>query len=176
MSQLWTPPGSRAPKVSNDLVNSTKDHNEHVDALASKDEVCREFDRELRRIDSNIDMVWFGERTPVGGAPHRYHLRIRPPVGPKTLVAITGPRGEFVVPGSAIYAKLAEGDLWNGEAERHRKRSAHEAEKAAERARRREAEDRQEELKDRWNAATRTSVSMLPGWTQNSAGQRRVKR
>ena len=173
---LWVPPSVRAPKVSNDLIDRTKDHNAHVDAVAVKNDLCKEFDRELRRIDANLDMVWFGEQIPVGGVPNRYHLRIRPPVGPKTLIPITGPNGEFVEPGSAIYAKLAEGDLWNGEAERFRKRSQHEAERAAERKRAREAEDRQEELKDRYNAAFRTSVSMTPGWTQNSAGRRRVKR
>lgn len=169
MSRLWVPP-------SRDLIGRTKDHNEQVDAVAVKNEVCREFDRELKRIDSNLDMVWFGPQVPVGGVPHRYHLRIRPPVGPKTLVAITGPQGEFVEPGSAIFAKLAEGDMWNGEAERFRKRSQLEAERAADRKRAREAEERQDELRDRYNAAFRTGVSMMPGWTQNSAGRKRVKR
>jgi hypothetical protein len=62
--------------------------------------------------------------------------------------------------------------LWN-EQNMARLRSRHErAAQAAERHKIREREDRHEETKDRWNAATRTSVSMTNAapWTQNTSG------
>jgi hypothetical protein len=178
MDRLWVPPSAnrRLPRVSDELVRGTKDHNEQVSALERTNGLCEQFNRELRKIDADLKMVFFEAQVPVGGVPYRYHLVRRPAVGPKTLISITGPHGEFVEPTSAIFEQLRKGDLWNGEAERFRKRSEREAELALERQKAREQEERQEELKDRYNAAFRTSVSMLPGWTQNAAGRRKIKR
>jgi hypothetical protein len=64
-----------------------------------------------------------------------------------------------------------DNDMWNP-ASMHRKRKREEElERAKERRKERERRDRQQEIQERWDAATRTQVSMLPGWSQNVKGK-----
>lgn len=165
---MWLP-----PKVSRELVQERARRSADILLEGRTDEICRQFNRELRLIDPYLEMLFFGADCRVQGAvPSRYHLSRRSPDAPATLIAITGPNGEFVEPSSAIFAKLAEGDLWSSNAVRERERMVREAERARDRKRAREAEERQEEIKDRMNAAFRTQVGWDPKWTQNVAGKR----
>lgn len=174
---LWTPPG-----VSDDprLRDSTDRFNADLVQRSRVDDVCERFNRELRQIDHRLEMRWFGEDAGgvMGAIPNRYALVRTPEVGPKTVIVLHGPRGEFMEPTSAVFAKLAEGDMWSSEANRERARRSREAERAAERQRAREREERVEEIQDRYKAATRTWVSMSrdSAWTQNVAGRRGRRR
>jgi hypothetical protein len=154
------------------LRDKTARFNADVTARSRTDDVCERFNRELRQIDRRLEMRFFGpEPGLVGAVPNRYTLVLTPEVGPKTLIVLHGPRGEFMEPTSAVFAKLAEGDLWNADARRDRDRKAEAAERARDRQRQREQDDRNEELRDRYNAATRTWVSMNrdSAWTQNAS-------
>jgi hypothetical protein len=141
---------------------------------ARTDALCDEFNRELRKMDPYLELIFIGDDAGVQGAvPNRYHLSRRSPDAPATLISITDEHGGFVEPGSAIFDKLAEGDLWSARSRRERQNAQQEAERARDRKRARETEQRQEELKDRYNAAFRTSVSMADtGWSQNASGRR----
>jgi len=173
---LWTPPGVSADPKRRDRSDR---FNADVVQQSRTNEVCDRFNRELRLIDDRLEMRWFGEDTRLPGVvPGRYALVRTPVVGPRAVIMIHGPRGEFMEPTSAVFAKLAEGDMWNADARRDQSRRREAAERAAERQRRRETDDRHEELRDRWNAATRTWVSMSRDsvWSQNVRGRRGARR
>lgn len=146
---------------------------------ARTDSLCEEFNRELKRMDPYLEMIFIGDDAMVQGAvPNRYHLSRKSPDAPATLIAITDEHGGFVEPGSAIFAKLAEGDLWSARSRRERQRAVEEAERARDRKKAREDEARRGELLERYNAAFRTQVSMNRStpWTQNnSANARRAR-
>jgi hypothetical protein len=139
-------------------------------------DVCVAFDRELKRIDEKLMMVWFDEGAdlPSGAVGGRYHL-IRDNEGaPPSVIPITGPGGEFIEPNSGLFEWLRKGDMWNAQARRDRDEARDRARRAAERAREREREELQEELRDRFNANFRTSVSLNrdSAWSQNARGRR----
>lgn len=169
MSGLYLP-----PRVSRDLLAQREVRDADIGVRARTDSLCDEFNRELVKMDEHLRLIFIGDDAGVQGAvPNRYHLSRRSPDAPATLISITGPNGEFVEPGSAIFGKLAEGDLWSAKSRRERERAVEAAERARDRKHAREAEARQEELKDRFNAAFRTSVSMADtGWSQNASGRR----
>lgn len=176
MSGLILPAGVARDRV---LRAKTDRYNADIIARSRTDDVCERFNRELRQIDHRLEMRYFGDDPNlVGAIPNRYTLVLTPEVGPRTLIVLHGPRGEFMEPTSAVFSKLAEGDLWNGRAKRDREKAMESAERARDRQRQREQDDIHEELKDRHNAATRTWVSMNrdTAWTQNVAGKRGVRR
>lgn len=163
------------PRVSRELVEERRVRDADIFLRSRTDALCDEFNCDLAKMDPYLRLIFIGDDADVQGAvPNRYHLSRKSPDAPATLISITGPDGEFVEPGSAIFEKLAEGDLWNARSRRERELAQREAEAARDRKRAREAEARQEELKDRYNAAFRTSVSMSPDtrWSQNAAGRR----
>ena len=179
MSRLWVP-----PRVTNEDRDATLAREAEINSVSRVDETCDRFNKELRDIDPYLSMRYFPEGLPMpyGAVPGRYHLTYKPPVGPSTLISLSGPHGEFVQPTSGVFRILAEMDLQSSQSNRERERKARQAEEARARMKRREDEDRQEEIKDRMNAAFRTSVSMSSAapWTQNAsaasrrdAGQRR---
>lgn len=142
--------------------------------LGERDQACEEYTRELRRIDSYLELVKFPERAAPhpGLVPGAYHIvRWNPTMAP-TVEALIDGFGQPLALGSWVFDKLREADLWSGEAQRDRERMNRRAMAAKEAARARERADRQEELRDRLNAATRTSVSMVPGWSQNASGKK----
>lgn len=170
---LWVP-----PRVERELAEQSRHHAYTVVARSRIDSVCETFNRELRDIDPYLEMRFFDENGAsevTGAVPNRYHLIRRPPVGPPTLIAIHGPDGGYMEPNSSIFQKLREGDLWNSDAVHDRRRSAEAAERAAARQRARENEERQEILRDAYNAAFRTQVSMNRDtpWTQNASANSR---
>jgi hypothetical protein len=142
--------------------------------MAFRGDVCEEFTRELRKIDSYLEMCfWPHDHTPPGFVTGAYHIVRHNPGAPGSVEALVDPTtGKPKEPGSWVFDKLRGGDLWNAEVERDRKRYLKRALDAKERARRREEEEHKELLRDLTNAAFRTSVSMVPGWTQNAAGKR----
>lgn len=138
--------------------------------LARVKGILDEFNHELRRIDSKLEMV----RAPAdcgltGMKPHYYHVVRWNDATAPTFIVIEGENGEFVEPTSRVFDMLKAGDLWDpANMRRVRQRHAN-ADAAAAKLRARENAARQEEIRDRVNAVTRTSVSMnreVP-WTQN---------
>jgi hypothetical protein len=105
-----------------------------------------------------------------------YYVVIRWNEGtPPTVINIEGPNGEFVdLDGNidAAVAMLRRNDLRDPEVRRRLEQAQERAEREAERQKDRDREERLEEMRDRINAATRTSVSMNRDqpWAQNANG------
>lgn len=109
-----------------------------------------------------------------GVKPGRYHfLRDNTATAP-TLIPLETPDGLFCEPHSGHVEMLRDMDLQNPQVVRAHRELQERREKEAERAKELEAEQRQEEILDRFNAAFRTSVSMSRNgkWTQNVKGRK----
>lgn len=144
--------------------------------LARVKGILDEFNHELRRIDHLLEMV----RAPAdcgltGMKPHYYHV-VRWNEGTvPTFIVIEGENGEFVEPTSRVFDKLREGDLWDPVNLRRLQRRHKDADAAAAKMRAAENAARQEEIRERVAAVTRTQVSMNMDapWSQNHAGSKR---
>ena len=166
--RFWVP-----PTVSREHRRVTAQHD--ADVLVRAKAALPQFNYDLKQIDEHLELVYVDSETDTGATPLKagyYHVLRHNPGAPVTVQVVGGPNGEFMEPTSALFEQLRFSDLWN-EQNMSRLRSRHErAAQAAERHKIREREDRHEETKDRWNAATRTSVSMTDAapWTQNTSG------
>jgi hypothetical protein len=141
---------------------------------AYRSDVCQEFTRELRKIDSYLEMCfWPHDHTPPGFVTGAYHIVRHNPGAPGSVEALIDKDGKPREPGSWVFDLIRSTDLWNPAVERDRKRFMKRALDAKERARKREEEEHKELLHDLANAAWRTQVSMTDvPWTQNASGRR----
>ena len=143
--------------------------------MAFRGDVCEEFTRELRKIDSCLEMCfWPHDHTPPGFVTGAYHIVRHNPGAPGSVEALVDTAtGKPREPGSWVFDMLRSSDLWNPAVERDRKRFVKRALDAKESARRREEEEHKELLRDLTNAAWRTSVSMTDvPWSQNVQGKK----
>jgi hypothetical protein len=170
MSRLWTP-----PSVSRELRQETERENADLLSMAQHRDVINEFNPELKKIDLRLELVWFdGDADAAGVIPNRYHL-LRIDAGvPTSVTPLCDENGGFIEPNSGLFEWLQRSDLWNAAAKRDQVKARDEARKAAERRKEREQEDRIAELKDRYNAKFRTSISLNDStpWAQNQHGRR----
>lgn len=145
-------------------------------AMAEADDVCQEFNRELRRIDANLEMVYWPMRAPEihGFINGCYHIVRHNPDAAGSVEALVNDDLQYREPGSWVFDMLVSSDMWDDRVMRDRERVRKRAQEARERAKSREREDRREELRDRYNAAFRTSVSLSDAapWTQTMHGRR----
>jgi hypothetical protein len=129
--------------------------------------------------DPLLEVVRAPERVPVDSVMKPcYYVVIRWNEGaPPTVINLEGPDGEFVdLDGNidAAVAMMRRNNFRDPEV-RRRFEQAHEREqREAELEKERDREERLEEMRDRINAATRTSVSMNRDqpWSQNASGRR----
>lgn len=175
MTRLFLP-----PSVSRELRERTQSFNAAVRASVrdydATDPILREYNQRLADYDPRLLMVRASDRI-VPGLPMKagyYHIiRDNSETGaPDTVMIVEGEHGEFVVPTSRVFEKLAAGDLHDDRNLRRfleHQQAEHdrvEREKQADRA------ERREHLGELVDAYTRTSV---PGtgvgpWRQNQKG------
>jgi hypothetical protein len=144
-------------------------------AMAEADTVCVEFNRELKRIDANLEMVYWPMRAPEihGFINGCYHIVRHNPDAAGSVEPLVDDELRYREPGSWVFDMLAASDMWDDRVMRDRQKLRDRAVQARERQQEREREDRQEELRDRVNAATRASVSLTDvPWTQTASGRR----
>lgn len=175
MTRLWLP-----PKVSRELAEQSQEYNASLNLVCQTDEVCDEWNRELKRLDPYLRMVKAPER-PVLGLPLHpaaYHILRDNPTAPTSVIPIVNGDGSPRLPPGRLLEELKGMDLQDVRVERMRERIQRESERAEERRKERVREERQEDTLERWRAVSRTQVSMNPDapWTQNAAGRRGVKK
>jgi hypothetical protein len=143
--------------------------------IGERDAVCAEYTRELKKIDSYLELIFFPQRAPAqpGLFPGAYHVVRWNPTAAPTVEALVDRFGGPLALGSWVYDKVRASDLWNAEVVKDRERFEKRALAARDAAKAREREDHMAELTDRANAAWRTQVSLSDQpWSQNSAGAR----
>lgn len=172
MAELWIP-----PDVSRELRDATARHNrELLDMFQLNGSVQSRWNEELGKLDPLLKLAKARD-----GAvdpqvrPGFWHLLRLNEGAPFWVQPLMSPTGGFVEPTSAMLELLRQADLQNSRAVRARR--AQDEREAASRARAkdRDTEDRVGEMVERWDAVSRTQVSMNPDvpWTQNAAGAKR---
>lgn len=175
MSLLWTPQSAAVRESRAQADAERQAFAEYMRGLLPE---TRRMNKELRRIDPYLELVFVGDRAPDDDpavVPGRWHVVRHNPGAPDTWMAVVGENNAYAEPTSRIFDKLAEENMWNAShLERKRKR---EARRAAERERDKERlrASSAEEFNEHLAAATRTQVSMntdVP-WAQNHEGTKR---
>jgi len=171
---MWLP-----PKVTAELQDNTRQATAELMQMVYLKGVMDEFNKELKAIDPYLELALATEKVLAGNPlrPGYWHVIRHNPGAPPSVMIIQGRNGEYVEPNSEVFRMLKEDmDMWNPANEHRRRKKEQAIEEAKERRKERERQARQEELLERYAAATRTQVSMLPGWSQNVAGLKGRKR
>lgn len=174
MSRLWTPPA-----VSRELEQVAVQGNAEIAGAVSHLKGRLDYwNRELRKIDARLEMVWFDESAKgiPGVVPCRYHIiRRNDAPSPWSVIPVQDSQGNYVEPDSGVFEMLLRDDMWSETAERERRKARSRAEAAKARERERETEERQQEILERVQAARRAFVSMdrSSPWTQNASAHAR---
>jgi hypothetical protein len=166
MRNLWTPP-------TRENLQAREEYRRDLLEQARRDATLDFWTRELKEIDPYLELIQAREDSTLM-RPGFYYVLRHNPGAPPSLLCVEGPDGEFVEPNSGLFEKLRSSDMWNAEAERDRKERVRKAEEAETRRKERESEDRVQEMAERWQAVTRTQVSMNRSskWTQSMNGRR----
>ena len=145
------------------------------------DPVCREWNPKLKELDP---LLRLGRARPMAYepgwpvTPGFYHWVRDNETAPPTVTPITGPDESFREPDSGVLEDLRRSDLRNPKVFAMLLEARAAGERERERAKEVARQERQQEMLERWAAASRTQVSMNPdaAWSQNAAGRRGVKR
>lgn len=177
MSRLWTP-----PTISRELEQVAVEANAEIAGAVSHLKGRLDYwNRELRKIDARLEMVWFDESAKgiPGVVPCRYHIiRRNDAPTPWSVIPVQTSAGEYVEPDSGVFEMLLRDDMWSESAQRERDRHRRLAEAAKARQRERETEERQQEILERVLAAKRAFVSMdrSTPWTQTARAKRAARK
>jgi hypothetical protein len=118
--------------------------NAEIDAQVEEAKILSE---DLKRIDSTLSVVWVGERVDDPElVPARWHIRRQTPGMVAAYIPLVGPDGEYREPGSWVLDWLQANDLWNPEVHRSREEAKQRHREAKVRAKRREEEQRKDEM------------------------------
>ena len=171
VSGVWVPDSTVRTRA-----QERERHEAELLGMLQTSQVCREWNGILGQIDPKLELVWAPESAKAAGlTPGRFHVLRHNPGAPPSLIAVTGPAGEFVMPDSGLLASLEKADLWSDQAVRDRKRAQRELEVQKQRRQDREREDRIEEFADRWKARTNLGVSFAnqgEGWSYRAGAKR----
>lgn len=177
MSTLFVPPA-----VAAELVEERRRREAATLNVLREEAVYDHWNKELRQIEPNLQLVWCPDPAPVdaaaaGAKPGRWHIVRHNPAAPMTFITLEGPDGSYREPGGWMLDKLREGDLWNAQVARDREALKRRTEDARRREEARLREERDNEVIEAYKAATRTQVSMNRdvAWSQNASGQRAAR-
>jgi hypothetical protein len=169
------------PRVAAELQQESQRHAAEVMGSLEVGATIEKWDRMLREIDPRLTMMKAKDWVKTGTSlkPGHWHL-IRDnsdKAAPPSVMPISGPNGEYVHPDDcvdAIFARLRQNDLQRPGALREIREQEERIRQAHEKAREVEREERQQEILERFQAGTRTFVSMdrSTPWTQNANGRR----
>lgn len=171
MSRLFVP-----PKVARELLAERQKYVADLDAACHVDQVCKDWTRELRRLDPLLRMVRAPEYPVVGTPllPGHYHMIRDNPGAPPSVTPVRGPNGEVDPPGSLL-ERLKSMDLQDARVVAAREREQREVQASHDRDVQRHREDRDQNILEKWLAVSRTQISMNDSvpWAQNHQGTKR---
>lgn len=178
MSDLLLPPNVVAEIQKQEWAERRARFRAKLDALLDFDDpVCRQWNPHLRELDPLLRM---GRARPMayepGWAivPNYYHWVRDNPTAPPSVTPITGPDEEWAEPDSRVLDMLRRNDLQNPLVFAAMLEQYDRQQKAEEKQEQVEDEERQREILERWQAASRVQVSTNRDspWTQNMRGRR----
>jgi hypothetical protein len=153
---LWLPPAANR-----DLQEQRLELTAEYLAQAQHLTVLKEWNKELKKIDERLELVWAPEGVDLPGlTPGRYHVIRQNPGGLPGVFVHEGDDGEFREPDSGLFQRLKSSDLWNDRVQRDRKKREKELERAAEKRKEQERADRMEEVLDRYRHKYVTKIAV----------------
>lgn len=166
---LWTP-----PMASRELVERRLEYAAGLAHMVHMKDTMDYFNKQLQEIDPYLQLVKAEEKVSAGTPlrPGFWHVIRHNPGAPPSVMTIEGEEGEYIEPNSRIFTLLQKNDMWNSNSLKEENRKRRLLQEAEDRQKEREREARQQEMLERYKAATRTQVSMIPGWSQNVSGKR----
>lgn len=118
-----------------------------------------EWNRLLGEIDERLMLVKADENSHHPALKAGYYHVIRDNGhAPPSVIVHEGPDGEFLEPNSSLLERLRAGDMWSDRSLKELERKKRKLQRAAEKRREREKEDRIEEVLDRAKAAWNPGV------------------
>lgn len=166
---LWVPPVAQR-----ELVERRMEYQANMIHMLQMKHTMDEFNKQLQEIDPYLQLVKAEETVAAGNPlkPGYWHVVRHNPGAPPSVMTIEGENGEYIEPTSRVFELLQKNDMWNSNSLKEENRKRRALQEAENRQRERDREARQEEMLERYLAATRTQVSMIPGWSQNVAGKK----
>jgi len=151
---LWVP-----PKVHADILDERAKHDAMQLEGMYVEAICDRYTRELQRIDPHLCLMRAKDDATVPGLrPGYYHVVRHNPDAPVWIEVLEGPAGEFMEPDSSVFSLVEKSDMWNTRALRVRQKKELDAARSKQRDREREAEDRVDELAERWKQANSDQI------------------
>lgn len=166
---LWVPQSAQR-----DLVERRMEYQAEIVHMVQMKHTMDHYNELLQEIDPYLQLVK-AEEVVKAGVPLRpgfWHVIRHNPGAPPSVMTIEGEDGEYIEPSSRIFMLLQKNDMWNSNSLKEENRRRRLLQEAEDRQKERDREARQNEMMERYLAATRTQVSMLPNWSQNVAGKR----
>jgi hypothetical protein len=149
---IWTP-----PNVSRELREESRRHEADLLRHAEVKGKLDYWNEEAYKVDPHVEIIKAKENAHQPGLrPGYYHFLIRKPGAPASVIPIEYPNGSFRDLDSGIFELLKESDVWSSEHAYRRK----ERERALERAKERDTEERRAELAERITHALSTSIQV----------------
>lgn len=123
----------------------------------------RALERELRKLDPYLRVVYIGERAPdlPGLFPGRWHVQRKNPDTIDSYFPIAGPNGEYLEPSFRVIDEMKRADLWkDGAMEKLSKRRAEDVERRR-KAKELASEQRKDQAAESFRAAKRVAGENL---------------
>lgn len=143
--------------------------------LESGSAVTDEWNRVLHQIDPDLRLVKAKENAHAPGlTPGFWHVLRKNSIGAPTLICHHR-EGEYADPDSSLLESLRRNDLWNDRTKRERERSMDELDRQESRRKAREQDERNDEIRERWHAASNPGVSFTGqggGWRYRAGSPR----
>ena len=140
--------------------------NQAIVQMVLLDEAIKYFNKELKAIDADLELVKASNNATLAGLRPGYWHVLRKGT-PTTILCLQGPNGEFREPGSWMFQWLLEQDMWNDATQRERKQRQARADAALAREKERERQDRIAEFNERYKQRTTIQVPTMDfkrGW------------
>lgn len=157
--------------------DQSRQHLANVMAVVLGEELDQ-FNRELKEIDPNLEVVWNDEQEKpvVGLKPGRFHLIRDNGALPPTIVALETDDGEFYPLTSGLFEKIQRMDLWNDKVQKEKRRRDERILKARENQAERERQERIEEIDFRLKAANNPGI-LFGGndWSYKAGARKETK-
>ena len=123
---LLLPPAAEAELINHEIAEQADEH--MAEAV--------EWAKELKRIDSSLDLVWVGEAADDAELMSgRWHIRKRIPGTVDAYIPLVGRDGSYRPPGAWMLEWLTANDLWNPSVHRDKEEAKRKLGQARERAR-----------------------------------------
>lgn len=154
-----------------------RQHEARLAAMVGEHSKLEQWNKELKEIDPYLELVRAHENASAPGLkPGYYHVLRHNPGAPPSLIPVETDEGEFREPDSNLFDQLRHWDGWDNRVTRDREVRAQKLERARDRQKAREHEERLDEAMLRLKAYNEPGVLFGDNRWTHRAGAKRGRR